>query len=226
MISRYLTGALLVALAACDRPRDEPAVAGQAVTTRDATLSAPTVMFLGTSLTAGLGLDPSQAYPALIQAKIDSAGLGYRVVNAGVSGETSAGALRRIGWLLRTPPAVLVIETGANDGLRAQSADSLRSNIQAIIEQARAVSPPPRIVLIGMEALPNYGPAYARQFRRIYPELAEKNRLPLVPFLLAGVAGIDSLNQPDGMHPNTAGERRVAETVWKTLKPVLQQRKK
>jgi acyl-CoA thioesterase-1 len=226
MISRYLTGALLVALAACDRPRDEPAVAGQAVTTRDATLSAPTVMFLGTSLTAGLGLDPSQAYPALIQAKIDSAGLGYRVVNAGVSGETSAGALRRIGWLLRTPPAVLVIETGANDGLRAQSADSLRSNIQAIIDQARAVSPPPRIVLIGMEALPNYGPAYARQFRRIYPELAEKNRLPLVPFLLAGVAGIDSLNQPDGMHPNTAGERRVAETVWKTLKPVLQQRKK
>jgi acyl-CoA thioesterase-1 len=196
------------------------------VTTRDATLSAPTVMFLGTSLTAGLGLDPSQAYPALIQAKIDSAGLGYRVVNAGVSGETSAGALRRIGWLLRTPPAVLVIETGANDGLRAQSADSLRSNIQAIIDQARAVSPPPRIVLIGMEALPNYGPAYARQFRRIYPELAEKNRLPLVPFLLAGVAGIDSLNQPDGMHPNTAGERRVAETVWKTLKPVLQQRKK
>jgi len=226
MISRYLTGALLVALAACDRPRDEPAVAGQAVTTRDATLSAPTVMFLGTSLTAGLGLDPSQAYPALIQAKIDSAGLGYRVVNAGVSGETSAGALRRIGWLLRTPPAVLVIETGANDGLRAQSADSLRSNIQAIIDQARAVSPPPRIVLIGMEALPNYGPAYARQFRRIYPELAEKNRLPLVSFLLAGVAGIDSLNQPDGMHPNTAGERRVAETVWKTLKPVLQQRKK
>jgi acyl-CoA thioesterase-1 len=226
MISRYLTGALLVALAACDRPRDEPAVAGQAVTTRDATLSAPTVMFLGTSLTAGLGLDPSQAYPALIQAKIDSAGLGYRVVNAGVSGETSAGALRRIGWLLRTPPAVLVIETGANDGLRAQSADSLRSNIQAIIDQARAVSPPPRIVLIGMEALPNYGPAYARQFRRIYPELAEKNRLPLVPFLLAGVAGIDSLNQPDGMHPNTAGERRVAETVWKTLKPLLQQRKK
>ena len=224
MISRYLTGALLVALAACDRPRDEPAGAGEAASARDAPLSAPTVMFLGTSLTAGLGLDPSQAYPALIQGKIDSAGLAYRVVNAGVSGETSAGALRRIGWLLRTPPAVLVIETGANDGLRAQSADSLRSNLQAIIDRAKAASPPPRIVLIGMEALPNYGPAYAQQFRRIYPELAEKNGLPLVPFLLAGVAGVDSLNQPDGMHPTVAGQRKVAETVWKTLAPVLQER--
>ena len=224
MISRYLTGALLVALAACDRPRDEPAGAGEAASARDAPLSAPTVMFLGTSLTAGLGLDPSQAYPALIQAKIDSAGLAYRVVNAGVSGETSAGALRRIGWLLRTPPAVLVIETGANDGLRAQSADSLRSNLQAIIDRAKAASPPPRIVLIGMEALPNYGPAYAQQFRRTYPELAEKNGLPLVPFLLAGVAGVDSLNQPDGMHPTVAGQRKVAETVWKTLAPVLQER--
>ena len=221
MISRYLTGALLVALAACDRPRDEPAVAGQAVTTRDATLSAPTVMFLGTSLTAGYGLDPAQAYPALIQSKIDSAGLGYRVVNAGVSGETSAGALRRIEWLLRTPPAVLVIETGANDGLRAQSTDSLRANIQAIIDRARAASSPPRIILIGMDALPNFGPAYGQRFRAVYPDLAEKNRLPLVPFLLAGVAGVDSLNQADGIHPTAAGQRRVAETVWKTLEPEL-----
>jgi acyl-CoA thioesterase I len=221
MISRYLTGALLIAVAACDRPRDEPPAAGGSPPPADAAVSAPTVMFLGTSLTAGLGLDPAQAYPALIQAKIDSAGLRYRVVNAGVSGETSAGALRRIGWLLRTPPAVLLIETGANDGLRAQSADSLRSNIQAIIDQAKAATPPPRIVLVGMEALPNYGPAYARQFREVYPGLAERNRLPLVPFLLAGVAGVDSLNQADGIHPNTAGERKVAETVWKTLGPVL-----
>ena len=178
-------------------------------------------MFLGTSLTAGYGLDPAQAYPALIQSKIDSAGLHYRVVNAGVSGETSASALRRIEWLLRTPPAVLVIETGANDGLRAQSPDSLRGNIQAIIDRARATSPPPRIILIGMEALPNYGPAYAQRFYRVYPDLAAKNRLPLVPFLLAGVAGVDSLNQPDGIHPTAAGARRVAETVWRTLGPEL-----
>lgn len=178
-------------------------------------------MFLGTSLTAGLGLDPAQAYPALLQAKIDSAGLRYRVINAGVSGETSAGALRRIGWLLRDPPAVLVIETGANDGLRAQSPDSLRANLQAIIDSAKAISPPPRIVLIGMEALPNFGPPYARRFRRLYPELAEKNDLPLVPFMLEGVAGVDSLNQPDGIHPSAAGQRVVAGTIWKTLEPVL-----
>jgi acyl-CoA thioesterase-1 len=179
------------------------------------------VLFLGTSLTAGLGLDPEQAYPALLQAKMDSAGLRYRVVNAGVSGETSAGALRRIDWLLRDAPAVLVIETGANDGLRGQDPDSTRVNIQAIIDRARAVSPAPGIVLAGMEALPNYGPLYARRFRAIYPDLARRNGIPLVPFLLAGVAGVDSLNQADGMHPTAAGQRVVAATVWKTLGPML-----
>jgi acyl-CoA thioesterase-1 len=222
MISRYVTGALIV-LAACDRPRETPAAAsaGAPAGGKESSGATPTVMFLGTSLTAGLGLDPAQAYPALLQAKIDSAGLRYRVINAGVSGETSAGALRRIGWLLRDPPAVLVIETGANDGLRAQSPDSLRANLQAIIDSAKAISPPPRIVLIGMEALPNFGPLYARRFRRLYPELAEKNDLPLVPFMLEGVAGVDSLNQPDGIHPSAAGQRVVAGTIWKTLEPVL-----
>jgi len=221
MISRYIIVSLLIAGAACDRSREEPVGGGSGSPARTNDLAPPTVMFLGTSLTAGYGLDPAQAYPALIQSKIDSAGLHYRVVNAGVSGETSAGALRRIAWLLRTPPVVLVIETGANDGLRAQSPDSLRGNIQAIIDRARATSPPPRIILIGMEALPNYGPAYAQRFYRVYPDLAAKNRLPLVPFLLAGVAGVDSLNQPDGIHPTAAGARRVAETVWRTLGPEL-----
>jgi acyl-CoA thioesterase-1 len=226
MISRYVAGALLIAASACDRPREEPATAGPDSRAPSGDLAAPTVMFLGTSLTAGLGLEPAQAYPALIQAKIDSAGLRYRVVNAGVSGETSAGALRRIDWLLRTPPSVLVIETGANDGLRAQSPDSLLANLQAIIDRAKAAVPPPRIVLIGMEALPNYGPVYAGRFRRLYPELAQKNGLPLVPFLLAGVAGVDSLNQPDGIHPTAVGERIVAATVWKTLGPVLEKRER
>ncbi len=223
MISRYVSAALIV-LAACDQPREGPpaASAGAPAGGNGSGAAAPSVMFLGTSLTAGLGLDPAQAYPALLQAKIDSAGLRYRVINAGVSGETSAGALRRIDWLLRDPPAVLVIETGANDGLRAQSPDSLRANLQAIIDRAKAISPPPRIVLIGMEALPNFGPFYARRFRRLYPELAEKNDLPLVPFLLQGVAGVDSLNQPDGIHPTAAGQRIVAATVWKTLQPVLE----
>ncbi len=222
MISRYVTLLGLLAAVACRRPDGSPAArspASAAQPPADAVL--PTVVFLGTSLTAGLGLDPEHAYPALVQAKIDSAGLRYRVVNAGVSGETSAGALRRIDWLLRDHPAVLVIETGANDGLRAQDPDSTRANIQAIIDRARAVSPAPRIVLVGMEALPNYGPLYARRFRAIYPDLAKRNHLPLVPFLLAGVAGVDSLNQADGMHPTAAGQRIVAQTVWKTLGPVL-----
>jgi acyl-CoA thioesterase-1 len=177
---------------------------------------------LGTSLTAGLGLDPSEAYPALIQLKIDSAGLPYRVQNAGVSGETSAGARRRTDWLFQKAPDVLVIETGANDMLRGQSPDSAAANIQAIMDRAKALKPAPRIVLVGMQALPNLGAAYTRPFAAIYPRLARENRVPLVPFLLTGVAGVDSLNQPDGLHPTAAGQRIVAENVWKTLRPVLE----
>jgi acyl-CoA thioesterase-1 len=179
------------------------------------------VVFLGTSLSAGYGLDPDQAYPAVIQRMIDSAGLRYRVVNAGVSGESSAGALRRIDWILRQAPAVLVIETGANDGLRGQDLDSLRRNIQGIIDSTRRRSPETRIVLAGMEALPNMGRAYGDRFRAVYPALARANRIPLIPFLLAGVGGVDSLNQRDGIHPNEAGARIVAENVWGVLEPML-----
>jgi acyl-CoA thioesterase I len=179
------------------------------------------VVFLGTSLTAGLGVDPSQAYPALLQQKIDSAGLPFEAVNAGVSGETSAGARRRIDWLLRQPAAVLVIETGANDGLRGLDPDSMQANIQAIIDAARRQAPPPRIVLVGMRALPNYGFGYARRFRDVYPALAKKNGLPLVPFLLDGVVGRDQLVQADLMHPSAAGQEQVAETVWPVLEKVL-----
>ena len=179
------------------------------------------VVFLGTSLTAGLGLDPAQAYPALLQRSIDSAGLPFETVNAGVSGETSAGALRRIDWLLREPAAVLVIETGANDGLRGLDPDSLAANIQAIIDRARRQEPAPRVVLVGMEAPPNYGFGYVRRFRAVYPSLAKRNDLPLVPFLLEGVAGVDSLNQSDMIHPTAAGQRLIARSMWKVLEPVL-----
>ena len=181
----------------------------------------PAVVFLGDSLTAGYGLDPDQAFPALIQRKIEEAGLRYRVVNAGVSGETSAGARRRIEWLLSQPVAVLVVETGANDGLRGQDPAATAENIQAIIDRARRQAPPPKVVLIAMEALPNYGADYARRFRGIYPQLARKNGVVLVPFLLDGVAGVPSLNQADGIHPTAEGHRKVAETVWKTLHPLL-----
>src|SRR5215218_3996917 len=178
-------GLVIAALAGCDRgdaapPASPPPPAPEGGRGR--------VVFLGTSLTAGLGVDPAQAYPALLQRKIDSAGLRFVTVNAGVSGETSAGARRRIDWLLQEPVAVLVIETGANDGLRGLDVDSLAANIQAIIDRARQQSPPPRIILVGMQALPNLGFGYIRRFQAVYPALAKRNQLPLVPFLLEGVA--------------------------------------
>jgi acyl-CoA thioesterase-1 len=181
----------------------------------------PAILFLGTSLTAGLGLDPDQAYPALIQRKLDSAGLRWRAVNGGVSGETSAGALRRLDWILRPDVKVLVVETGANDGLRGLDVDSTRANIDAILRAARAQAPGIQIVLAGMEAPPNLGTAYTSRFRAIYPELARRERIPLIPFILAGVGGVDSLNQADGIHPNVRGERIVADNVWRVLERVL-----
>lgn len=181
----------------------------------------PVILCVGTSLTAGLGLDPEQAYPALLQAKLDAAGLSYRVVNAGVSGETSAGAVRRMDWLFRQKVAVLVLETGANDGLRGQDPESTRANIQAVFDRARLLSPPPRLVLAGMQALPNYGPQYARNFRSLFPELARLNHAALIPFILEGVAGVPALNQGDGIHPTAEGHKLVAENVWRVLQPLL-----
>lgn len=182
----------------------------------------PAIVFLGTSLTAGYGLpDAKLAYPGLLQAKLDSAGRRFRVLNAGVSGESSAGAESRMDWLLaHDTVAVLVVETGANDALRGQDPDSVRSRIQAIFDRARRVSPPPRLILVGMEALPNLGDDYVRRFHAIFPEVARANGAALVPFLLAGVGGVDSLNQEDGIHPTVEGQRIVAENVWKVLEPV------
>ena len=231
---RFGGAALIAALAlvACrgsTRPEPGPAPTARAATSAPSTAPAridrvddrPAILFVGTSLTAGLGLDPEEAYPALVQRKIDEAGLRYRVVNAGVSGETSAGARRRMGWLMRQPVAVLVVETGANDGLRGQEPAATRENIQAMFDEALRQQPPPKLVLAAMEALPNYGEAYRRRFRAIYPELAKANGATLVPFLLDGVAGEAKLNQPDGIHPTAEGQRRVAENVWRVLRPLL-----
>jgi acyl-CoA thioesterase I len=183
----------------------------------------PVVLFLGTSLTAGLGLLAEDAFPAVIQEKIDSAGLPFRVVNAGVSGETSAGARRRIDWLLRQKFDVLVLETGANDMLRGTNVDSTRANIQAIVDRVREAHPEARIVLAGMLAAPNLGREYTSRFRDMYPELATQNDLPLVPFLLQDVAAVPEMNQGDGMHPNVEGARHVAANVWTVLEPVLRE---
>jgi acyl-CoA thioesterase-1 len=187
-----------------------------------AAASMPTVLFIGTSLTAGLGLQEGQAYPALVQAKADSAGVPIRAVNAGVSGETSAGALNRIDWLMREPADIVVIETGANDALRALPVSEARANIGQILDRIKAAKPKARIFLIQMEAPPNLGQQYTVAFHKMYGDLAREKGAILMPFLLNGVAGVADLNQNDGLHPNVRGERIVASNVWKALKPVLE----
>lgn len=181
----------------------------------------PRVLFIGTSLTAGLGLPSNQAYPALVQAKADSAGSPIIAVNAGVSGETSAGALNRIDWVMRQPADIVVIETGANDALRALPVAEARSNISQIIDRVKVAKPHAKILLVQMEAPPNLGQQYTTAFHRMYVDLAREKGVTLVPFLLNGVAGIAALNQADGLHPNIQGERIVASNVWKVLQPVL-----
>jgi acyl-CoA thioesterase I len=209
--------------AACAPPADPPAPAPAATASEAPSpiADAPVVLFLGTSLTAGLGLDPAQAYPERIAERIRAAGLPHRVVNAGVSGETAAAARRRLDWLLKQRVDVLVIETGANDGLRGQDPDATRADIQALIDRAREQRPAPRVLLVGMQAPPNLGRPYAERFRAIYPELARANDVALVPFLLDGVGGVAALNQADGVHPTAEGQERVAENVWKVLRPLL-----
>jgi acyl-CoA thioesterase-1 len=183
-----------------------------------------TILFAGTSITAGLGLEPDSAYPHLIDRKLDSLRLPYDVVNAGVSGETSAGLLRRIDWLLREPFDVVVVETGANDGLRGAPVATVRANIQQIIDRIKAARPEAEILLVQMEALPNFGERYTSDFRAMFPDLARRNGVTLLPFLLEGVAGHRDLNQADGIHPNMAGERVVAENIWRALRPHLERR--
>jgi acyl-CoA thioesterase I len=185
--------------------------------------AARTIVFFGDSLTAGFGLaDPeTQSYPGQIQKKIDAEHLPWRVVNAGLSGETSAGGLRRIDWVLNQRLDVFVLELGANDGLRGTATDVTRANLQAIIDRVRARYPDARIVLAGMRMPPNMGQEYADSFQAIFPALASKNQVALVPFLLAGVAEKPELNQGDGIHPNPAGAAIVADVVWRVIFPVL-----
>lgn len=181
----------------------------------------PTIVFLGTSLTAGHGLPESEAFPALIQDRIDALGLDYRVVNAGVSGDTSAGGLRRIDWLLRLPIAVLVLELGANDMLRGLSPARLRTNLETILDRTLEAHPNVRFVIAGMRAAPNLGEDYTREFDAIYPELAARYSAALVPFLLEDVAARRRLNQADGIHPTAEGHELIADRLWRTLRPIL-----
>jgi acyl-CoA thioesterase I len=182
-----------------------------------------TVLFYGDSLSAGYGLeDPAGlSFPGLIQAKITEAGLPYRVVNAGLSGETTAGGLRRIDWILRQQVDVFILELGGNDGLRGLPVATSRGNLVAIIERVRAKNPSVKILLAGMQMPTSMGPDYTVAFAAMFPEIAEQQKVTLIPFLLEDVGGMPSMNLPDGIHPNPEGHRRVAETVWTYLKPLL-----
>src|SRR5215217_3078221 len=200
-------------------PAESPAVLDSAPAPLDAR---QTVLFLGTSLTAGLGLEPDSAYPQQIQRKIDASRLPYQVVNAGVSGETSAGLLRRLDWVLRRPADMIVVETGANDGLRGLPVSATRATISDVLSRIRRERPNATIALVQMEAPPNLGQEYTSEFRGMFPELAREHGATLLPFLLEGVAGEQRLNQSDGIHPNNEGEKIVAENVWRVLRPLLQ----
>lgn len=179
----------------------------------------PALLIIGTSLTAGLGLeDPEQAYPGVLQRKVDSAHFSVRVVNAGVSGETSAGALRRLPFLLTTPARFVVIETGANDGLRGLDPDSTAANLDSIVRLVRQQWPTAQVGIVQMEAPPNLGPSYTTKFHNLFGTVAKRRGVELLPFLLNGVAGIPELNQGDGIHPNATGAGKVAENLWPMLK--------
>jgi acyl-CoA thioesterase I len=180
-----------------------------------------TIVFFGNSLTAGYGLEPSQAFPALIQRRIDSLGLPYKVVNAGVSGETSSGGNSRIDWILRESPDVFVLELGANDGLRGVPLAETRKNLQAIIDKVKAKNPRATVIIAGMMMPPNLGVQYTTEFREIFPGLAKANNALLIPFLLEGVGGEARFNQQDGIHPTAEGHEIVAQNVWKIMKEVL-----
>lgn len=181
-----------------------------------------TILFFGNSLTAGYGLDPSESFPALIQNKIDSLNLSYKVINAGVSGETSSGGAGRIDWILKQSLDVFVLELGGNDGLRGIPLTETKKNLQGIIDKVKKKYPEAKIVLAGMQIPPNMGQEYTGEFKKIFPELASENNVTLIPFLLQGVGGNPKLNQQDGIHPNKSGETIVAENVWAVLKKIIE----
>ncbi len=182
------------------------------------------VLFLGNSLTAGYGLPANEAYPALLQARADSLQWSVTVINAGVSGDTSAGGLRRLVWQLESPPDILIIALGANDGLRGLPPSMTKSNLVQIIDLARESNPDMSILIAGMQVPPNLGPIFQEEFREVFPSVADEMDTELIPFLLEGVGGVTELNQSDGIHPNTAGQQRLADTVWRVLEPILRSR--
>lgn len=206
---------------ACNNKKENNNAGQQPIKTRDTVTIKRTIVFFGNSLTAGYGLSPSEAFPAIIQKKIDSLGLPYKVVNAGVSGETSSGGDSRIDWILRQPVDVFILELGANDGLRGIPLEQTKKSLQSILDKVKQKYPDCKILLAGMQIPPNMGQTYTTQFRNMYEELASSNNVTLIPFILEGVGGEEHLNQEDGIHPTAEGHLIVAENVWKELKSIL-----
>ncbi len=214
-------GCLVVALLACGAAGF--ASAQTSSSSAPAPVALRTVVVLGDSLAAGYGVDSAEAFPALLQQKISAAGLPFKIVNAGVSGDTTAGGLRRLDWVLKRPVDVLLIELGGNDGLRGLAPETTRTNLQAIIDKTRQRQPHVRFILAGMQMPPNLGEEFIRKFARVFPEVAKANHAALIPQLLEGVGGDPKWNLPDRIHPTPQGHKRVAETVWKVLRPVLEE---
>jgi acyl-CoA thioesterase-1 len=209
-------------LASCDSSTEKK----EAETQESTDLQTPaatekTILFFGNSLTAGYGIEQDDAFSGLTQARIDSLGLNYRVINGGLSGETTAGGLSRLDWFLEDEPTIFVLELGGNDGLRGILPSESKKNLLAIIDKVRAKYPDTKIILAGMQIPPNMGQEYTDEFKGIYPEVAAEKNVTLIPFLLEGVAGNPDLNLPDGIHPTEAGHKIVFETIWTTLKDFL-----
>jgi acyl-CoA thioesterase-1 len=223
----HLKYLLLISMVCFSFSCNEDKKAEQQAAAKPAEVTAPaakkkTIVFFGDSLSAGYGLDePTLAFPGLIQRKLDSLKMDYQVVNAGVSGETSSGGVGRIDWILNQPVDVFILELGANDGLRGIPVETTAKNLQTIMDSVKSKNPSVKIILAGMQVPPNMGAKYANAFKAIFPTLAEKNKVALIPFLLEGVGGEPALNQADGIHPNEEGHRKVAEVVWKTVGGIL-----
>lgn len=222
LITVFIT-LLLTACGNNNTNTNAPAANNNADTTATTTPSTKTktILFFGNSLTAGYGLETTEAFPALIQKKLDSLKLPYQVVNAGVSGETSAGGASRVDWILKQPVDIFVLELGANDGLRGIPVEETRKNLQSIIDKVKAKYPQAKIVLAGMQVPPNMGQQYATDFRALFGQLAQKNEAALIPFLLEGVGGVTKLNLQDGIHPTAEGHQILAENIWPILQPLL-----
>ncbi|EKB51003.1 arylesterase [Cecembia lonarensis] len=212
---------LLIGFLSCSAPKEEKSTSIESPITQEEAEQKKLILFFGNSLTAGYGIEEEDAFPGLVATKIDSLNLEYRVVNAGLSGETTASGLSRLDWFLEEEPAIFILELGANDGLRGISLDETKKNLKAMIQKVRERFPDTVIILAGMQIPPNMGQAYTATFEKMYPEVAKEEKVHLIPFLLEGVAGDAELNLPDGIHPTEAGHQIVFKTIWPHLENYL-----